>query len=378
MLQFWNYPVFNNELWRYGVLFLVIFGALAVGRLLRFYLEKHGTRLKEKDRREVLALTMQTLAKPLALVVFAIGFQIALTSHVLKMSPNVAVVAEKIALVLRSLSIAYLIYKLVDIPDHMLQTLADRTESKIDDMLVPLVRKTLRVIIVIIAGLYLGERVLGQRPATLLASLGVGGLAIALAARDTISNFFGSLMILADKPFQVGDRIEIDGKTGNVEEVGFRSTKIRTLSGHLVTIPNSLVASSCVENIGARPYIRRTLNVTVTYDTPPEKLARGVEIIKEILADHDGMDPEKPPRVHFNEFNDTSLNIIVIYWYHPGDYFSFLEFSEKFNFELLRRFNEEGIEFAFPTQTVFLAGDPNRPLSVGIEGEAEPGGARDS
>ena len=376
MLEFWNYPVFNNELWRYGVLFLIIFGALAVGRISRYYLEKHGERLREKERRELLALTMQTVAKPLSLIVFTIGFTIALTCHLIKMSPNVLAAAVKVALVLRSVSIAYLIFKLVDIPDHFLQMLAERTESKIDDMLVPLVRKTLRVIIIIIVGLYIGERILGQKPATLLASLGVGGLALALAARDSISNFFGSLMILADKPFQVGDRVEIDGKTGNVEEVGFRSTKIRTLSGHLVTIPNSVVASSSVENIGSRPYIRRTLNVTVTYDTPPDKLARGVEIIKEILADHEGMDPEKPPRVYFSDFNDTSLNIIVIYWYHPGDYFSYLEFSEKFNFELLRRFNEEGIEFAFPTQTLYLAGDPSRKLSVTIENETErPGGA---
>jgi len=367
MWDFWNYNILNNEAWRFGGLFIVVLASMAVGRLLRYFLEKYGKQYEEKEKRELLGVTLSCLAKPMALLIFAYGFWASI--YFLKMSPKVADVAFNIAFVLRSLGWAFLVFKLVDIPDHLLQSFAERTESKIDDMLVPLVRKTLRVLIVIIVGLYLGEKVLGTKPTTLLASLGVGGLAVALAARDSIANFFGSLMILLDKPFQVGDRVDIAGKVGNVEEVGFRSTKIRTLAGHLVTIPNSTVAAASVENIGVRPYIKRTLNVTVTYDTPADKLERGVEIIKEILLDHEGMDPELPARVFFNDFNDMSLNIMVIYWYHPGDYFLSMEFTEKFNFELLRRFNAEGIEFAFPTQTMYLAGDSNRELRLKINGK---------
>lgn len=144
-------------------------------------------------------------------------------------------------------------------------------------------------------------------------------------------------------------------------------TRIRTLDGHLVTIPNGELANKTIQNIGKRPYIRRIMNITITYDTPPEKVRRAVEIVKEILADHEGMKPEMPPRVFFNDFNDASLNIFAIYWYHPPDWWAFCAFGERVNHELLQRFNDEKIDFAFPTQTLHLAGDPNRPLTVGIQ-----------
>jgi len=187
---------------------------------------------------------------------------------------------------------------------------------------------------------------------------------VALAGQDMIRNFFGSVMILLDKPFQVGDRVVIGGHDGPVEEVGFRSTKIRTLEGHLVTVPNAEAANTIVQNIGRRPYIRRLSNITITYDTPPEKVRRALEIVKELLANHEGMDEEFPPRVFFNEFNDCSLNILMLYWYHPPDYWAFLEFNEKVNMEILERFNAEGIDFAFPTQTVYLANDEKRQLAL--------------
>ena len=104
-------------------------------------------------------------------------------------------------------------------------------------------------------------------------------------------------------------------------------------------------------------------------NTPPEKVQEAVEIAKDVLKDHEGMHPDFPPRVFFNEFNSTSLNLFVIYWYHPADYWQYMAFTEKVNMELLRRFNEAGIEFALPTQTLYLAGDPARPLNIGgLEG----------
>ena len=156
----------------------------------------------------------------------------------------------------------------------------------------------------------------------------------------------------------MGDRIKIAGHDGAVEEVGFRSTRIRTLMGHQVTIPNSMVANEPVENIGRRPYLKRVLNVTVTYDTPPEKLQRGMDIIREMLdARMEHFAEESPPRVYFSDFNDSSLNIVVYYWFTPPDWWEYLEFNHDFNMELLRRFYEEGIEFAFPTQTLYVKKD---------------------
>ena len=199
--------------------------------------------------------------------------------------------------------------------------------------------------------------------------MGIGGLAFALAAQDTLKNFFGSLALFTDKPFQIGERVIIDGHDGPVEDVGLRSTRIRTLDGHLVTIPNGELARMTVQNIGKRPYIRRLFNIGITYDTSPEKVEKAVKIIKEILKGHEGMNPEFPPRVFFDKFNSDSLNILVIYWYHPPEYWDFMRFSEKVNLEILNRFNSAGIDFAFPTQTLFLTGDEKRPLNIDLSGD---------
>ncbi len=243
----------------------------------------------------------------------------------------------------------------------------------------------------------------------LLASVGIGGLAVALAARPTLENIIGSFMIFLDKPYRVGQRVNVLGQNGTVESIGLRSTKIRLLTGHLTSVPNEKMATAEVENIGRRPYIRRVFNVTVTYDTPPEKIARGVEIIREILAvpetpqstesgatsgteefavtigttsradqqPHSNEpinQPDFPPRVYFNEMNADSLNIIVIYWYHPPEYWDYLEHAQWINMQIMERFNAEGIDFAFPTQTLHMAGDDKRPLTVGQRWESKEDG----
>ena len=238
------------------------------------------------------------------------------------------------------------------------------TESDVDDMLVPMVGKTLRVFIVLIAAIIIIQSLTGMKIGPLLASLGIGGLAVALAAKESIANFFGTLTILFDKPFKVGERIVIDGNDGIVESVGFRSTRIRMLTGHLLTIPNEKVISSPLENIGKRPFIRWLANIGVTYDTPPEMVEKAVTIIREILENHEGMNKELPPRVFFNGFNDYSLNITAIAWYHPPIYWDYQEWLQRTCLEIMKRFDREGIEFAFPTRTIYLAGDKKRKLKL--------------
>ena len=281
----------------------------------------------------------------------------------LQLTGDVEVFFETLTNVLFAIAVGYGAYCLVDVIAVWLRGLSEKTASKLDDMLVPLVCKSLRGTIIILVLVQIATELSDKPVTSLIAGLGVGGLAIGFAAQDSIKNIFGSVMIFGDRPFELGDRIVVDGHDGPVESVGFRSTRIRTLDGHLVTIPNGELANKTIQNIGKRPHIRRIMNVTITYDTPPEKVDRAVEIIKEILENHEGMRPDLPPRVFFNDFNDVSLNIFVIYWYHPPDYWGFCAFNERVNSQLLRRYNEEGIEFAFPTQTLFLAADPNRPLT---------------
>ncbi len=360
----------GNEIWRLVTFFVTLLVATVIGRLLSWYLHHMGSRQEAGDH-PVAAAGFRAWARSSPFVFLALGLQQAL--RVLVLNDQWEMMARTGTSILVVLAIALTAYQFVDLLYAWMAAAAVRTASRLDDMLVPMVRKSLRVTIVVLTSVQVST-MLSDKPLTsVLAGLGIGGLAVALAGQDTIRNFFGSIVILADKPFEMGDRVVVDGVDGSVVEVGFRSTRIRTLDGHLVTIPNGELATKSIQNIGKRPHIRRLANITIPYDTPPEKVERALAILREILRDHEGQQPDFPPRVFFDKFNDASLNLLVLYWYHPPDYWKFLAFSERFNLEVLRRFNAEGIEFAFPTQTLFLAGDPRRPLRCGDRAGAAGG-----
>lgn len=356
----------GNQLWRIIALFGAILIALLLGRIARFFLERFGERV-EAQGRDVAAITLRALGRGVVFLFASIGIVLALP--ILGLKGKVADVSNTVIEMLLTIGVGYFLYWLAEIPGALLASVTKEEESKLDAMMVPILRKSLRISIVILVLVQIAQ-ILSDKPITsIIAGLGIGGLAIALAAQDSLKNFFGSFVIFADKPFEVGDRVVIDGHDGPIEEVGLRSTKIRTLDGHLVTVPNGELANKTIQNIGKRPYIRRLLNLTITYDTPPERIDRAIEILKELLDNHEGMREDFPPRVYFDDFNADSLNILVIYWYHPPNYWDYMAFTERFNKEVFRRFNEEGIDFAFPTQTLFLAGDNKRPLTLGVETE---------
>ncbi|MGD1975402.1 MAG: mechanosensitive ion channel family protein [Desulfobacterales bacterium] len=257
--------------------------------------------------------------------------------------------------------------RLVDLIVFWWEERLRRSEREDAIVLLRPARTAIRVTLIIAAVLFWLDNI-GLKVSTLLAGLGVGGLAVALAAQDTLKNLLGSIMILLDKPYKVGQRIIAKGHDGIVEEIGLRSTRIRLLTGHQTAIPNEEMAKIDIENIGQRPHIRRKTNIGITYDTPPEKIEKAVELILKILENHEGMDPEFPPRAYFSEYNPYSLNILVLYWYHPADYWEYMEFSQGVNLQIAREFQKEGIKFAFPTSTTYLSQADGQPLSVNLGG----------
>ena len=363
-----QFEVAGNAFWRILALFGIILFSLILGKITRTILQRSAEKF-ENQQRIIAATTLNAFGRGTVFLFASIGISISLT--VFELTSKVADVSQTLSAMLLTIGIGYFFYWLAEIPSMWLGQIAGRTESKMDDMMVPILRKSLRVTVVVLVMVQIAQ-ILSDKPITsIIAGLGIGGLALALAAQDSVKNFFGSVVLFIDKPFEVGDRVVIDGHDGPVEEVGLRSTKIRTLDGHLVTVPNGELANKTIQNIGKRPNIKRTANITITYDTPPEKIDRAVNILKELLENHEGMHADFPPRVFFNELNADSLNIMVMYWYHPPNYWDYMVFTEKFNKEVFRRFNEEGIDFAFPTQTVFVAGDSNRPLTVGLRGQKD-------
>ncbi|MCF6175437.1 MAG: mechanosensitive ion channel family protein [Victivallaceae bacterium] len=344
-----------------GGIFVTLLVAALVGWLFKVIVMKMFAKKTENKIDDMLGEAVEPAIRSFVIV---LGITLSAMPILLDFPPMVFNVIIRIALAGLATTVAWGLFRLIAVFDYALHALSQKTTNNLDDLIVNLIRKTLKITLITIAVLFIGQSILGLNITTLLAGAGVLGLGIAFAAKDTISNFFGSLMIILDKPFKVGDRIVVDGVDGVVEHVGFRSTRLRTLPGHLVTVPNSKMADNAIENIDARPYIKLVSNLTLVYETPVEKVERAVEVLHEILDNHEGLNEEKPPMIGFNAFNDWSLNIVVIVWYHPGDWVKAQTWNHYNNLEILKRFNAEGLEFAFPTNTTYLAGDPTRELVI--------------
>jgi len=221
-------------------------------------------------------------------------------------------------------------------------------EDSLDAQLLRLSARIIGIVLGLMLVFY-GANQIGIPLVGVLAGVGVGGLAIALAAQDSLKNLLGSLMIFMDQPYKPGERIVVEGHDGFVEQIGLRSTKIRMLGGALTSIPNEKMASLDIENIGRRQFIRRQTNLRLAYDTPPDKIETALAIIEDVLKDHEGMRPEFPPRVFFDEFNTDSLNLFVSYWYHPPKRWQSLAYDQQVNMQIMRRFDAEGIRLAPPS-----------------------------
>jgi MscS family membrane protein len=359
--------IVTSPFWRYLLLVAIFVLIYQTIRLIGKFISDITTVLIDSDENVRLHLVLRAAMWPIGLLLISVA--VYAFKEILDLSKTINQISDTAIGVLSTLAIVVFLYRLIELLVYELDRVAQREDNMLDSTFVQMIRLITRVVVIVIGAIYLMRALSGKPLSALLAGLGIGGLAVALAAQDTLKNFFGSIMIMLDKPFSVGQRVLVEGIDGVVENIGFRSTRVRTLTGHLVTVPNEKMATNSVENIGRRPSIRRLTNITITYDTPPDKVQRALEIIREILENHEGMNSDFPPRVYFNEFNDASLNIMMIYWYFPADYWAYMTFTEKVNLKIMRAFETEGIEFAFPTTTNYLAHDSRRPLQVSISSD---------
>jgi MscS family membrane protein len=243
-------------------------------------------------------------------------------------------------------------YRLIDVLSALGEAYTRETDSRFDDLLVPLIRKTVKVLVVAI-GLVTVAGSVGIEVAGILAGLGLGGLAFALAAQDTVSNLFGSVTVLLDRPFQVGDWIVVGDVEGTVEEMGFRSTRVRTFYNSLITLPNSNLIKASVDNLGARSYRRWSTRLGIAYDTPPETVDAFCAGIRELIERHPYTRKDYF-HVYFNEFGAASLEILLYVFFATPDWATELRERHRLAVDILRLAHELGVEFAFPTQTVYL------------------------
>lgn len=224
--------------------------------------------------------------------------------------------------------------------------------SSIDSQLIRLVLRLI-TFIVAIAILVAGADRIGLPAYSVLAGLGVGGLAVALAAQQTIANLIGSLIIMIEKPFKVGDSIKLKDTEGVVESVGFRSTRIRTLHNSLVTIPSSQLVNSTIDNMALRDYRQIKVDLSLTYDTPIEKIKVFVEGVKHILESHPDTRKDNL-QVFFYQFGAHSLDILVDFFIKVPAKMDELNERQRIFLDILRLAEDMKVEFAFPTQTLYL------------------------
>ena len=240
--------------------------------------------------------------------------------------------------------------RVVDWIGDVFMRLAKKSDSKTDDLLVPMIRRALKIFVVAFGIVWIADN-LDMDIAALVAGLGIGGVALALASKDTVENFFGTMSILADRPFVVGDWIRIGDIEGTVEEVGFRSSHVRTFYNSLISFPNAMLIRTAVDNLSRREFRRVKETLNVTCDTPPDKLLAFVEGIRELIRLHPYMRRDYY-HVYFHKFGPSSLDVLVYCFLRVPDWATELRERERLLIDILRLASELGVEFAFPTQTL--------------------------
>lgn len=344
--------VFGNPLWQYLASFLFILLAFYVSKLLDYLVRVRLKRWAAGTANQLDDVIVQLVQGPVKVVAFVVLLHVGLNVFDW---PDWAKRFLSVGLKLTvAVSITYVLISALDtLAEYWRKRVAAAEDKVFNEQLFPVLRKTVRVFVIVVAALVTAQN-LGLNVTGLLASLSIGGLALGLAAQDTLANFFGAVAVFLDKPFHVGDRIKLEGCDGVVETIGLRSTRVRNLDGHLVTIPNKTMGSATITNISKRPTIKTTMNIGITYDTPTDRVRQALALLEEVYRAHP---MTADVWISFNQFADSALNILVIHWWNSVDYKAYLAGMQELNLEVKRRFDAAGISFAFPTRTLYLKQD---------------------
>jgi MscS family membrane protein len=342
---------YGNTVLDWLIALAIIVGAFVVGKALYWIFGNVVKQFTKKTKTRLDDIIIDMIEEPIVFIVTIGGVWYGLTR--LELHETVDRWLGNVIQFLIILTIAWLITRLLDsFYKEYVVPLVSKTETDLDDQLLPIVQKGTKLTVWSL-GIIVALNNAGYDVGALIAGLGIGGLALAMAARDTVSNVFGGLTIFADRPFKLNDRIQIAGYDGFIRDIGVRSTRLETLDGRVVTIPNSKFSDTPVENVSLEPSRKVVSNLGLTYDTPPEKMKRAMEILQEIIAQNDAT--EDKVLVSFNAFGDSAMNILFIYYIKSGA--DILGAQTDINMEVLSRFTAAGLDFAFPTQTIYTKQD---------------------
>ncbi len=351
--QLVDQTVLGISLTRFVIAFFILFMSLLLKRVIAHLFTKTIFKAAQKTSSQMDDILLKNINKPAEFLVVVIGFYLGIKILQLPSQPtDLDQLGRNVVQILLTFNLAWFCYNMVSLIEHWLSHWAKRTDSTLDDHLVPFIRKTLRVFIVFLAILMLVQN-LGYSISGLLASLGLGGLAVALAAKDSLSNIFGSIMILLDRPFTIGDWIKAGNMEGTVDEIGFRSTRIRTFAKTQITVPNSVLMNMSIDNFSQMPKRRIKLSVGVTYDTTPAQMRQAVAAIKQMLREHPAIHQDFF-LVNFTDFGASSLDIMVYCFTTSTIWGEYLDAREDVCLKIMEALEGIGIEIAFPSQTLYM------------------------
>lgn len=344
------------ELWQYAGVVILIALAFLLHFLLRLLLRPIVGRLTRSRLYpslvpETLIWSIASRASMFLLIqLFRVGLP------VLQFSIELSSFFTRVLNILTALLIMLIALRVLDVILLYSKRYTESTSSMLDDQLVPIVKKLVQAVIIIGMILQVLQQ-LNVNVTALIAGVSIGGLALALAAQDTVKNLIGSAMIFIDKPFQIGDWIIADGVEGAVKEVGFRTTRIQRADSSIISVPNGNIANISITNLGVRVFRLIQTNISVTYDTPPELLEAFIQGLRQIIIQHPKTDSEGF-FVYFSDMAASSLNIIFRTPVEAADLATEWRIREELYFGVVRLAAELGINFAFPSTSVYLESTP--------------------
>ena len=350
----------GQPLWKYGASLIYILLAFYGSKLLDHLVNRWLKQLAAKTETKFDDLLLDLLHGPVKVVAFVIFLHIGL--NVFDWPPEAQIWLSRLLILIVASSLTYVAVKVVDLLIGLwLERRSSDQDKVLRQHLVPVLRKSGKAFVVLLAVLLTASN-LGVNITSVLASLSIGGLALGLAAQDTLANLFGAVAVYLDRPFQLGDRIRIESVDGTVEVIGLRSTRVRSLDGYLVSIPNKTVGNAIITNVSQRPNIKTEINLGLTYEMTPDQIRRATELLREIFT-RDSRTVDLV--IGFNKFADSALNILVVHFWKGVDYKEYMAALQAFNLEIKARFDAEGLSFAFPSQTVYHRTDADWQLVPG-------------
>ena len=346
-MKYLSKEIFGNPIENWLIAIGILVGSFVFVKILYWVFSNIFQKITSKTTNSLDDTLLRTLQKPITFLVIVSAYFYSV--KFLHFSLNTESILLNIAYIFIALGITSIISRIIDaVISEVILPISEKSETSFDNHLIPVIQKAVRAIIWSL-GLVVGLDNIGFDITAMIAGLGIGGLALALAAQDSVKNIFAGIMIFLDKPFKIKDRIKIDGHDGVVEEVGLRSTRIRTLEGRIVTIPNCTFTDNSVINVTSQPALKVKINLGLTYDTNEDDMQKAINILQDIVKNQDAITDDYA--AGFNGFGDFSLNILFMYYVRPESHW--LNTQTLVNKEVLKRFNEEGLEFAFPTQTIY-------------------------